>query len=115
MTPAALRRAYPEQLPDDQAAERWVHTRRQELVRRATIDADGPLAVSSGCAASGSARHRQGLAEAAVAALARLDDGTLVDCAGCGRRLDFDRLDAAPAVVFCAECGRVPVDTRWCR
>lgn len=115
MTPAQLRLAYPASLLTDDAAERWVHLRRSELRRRVATDDDGPLAVSSGCAASGSARHRRGLADAARTALSRLDAGTLVDCAGCGRRLAFDRLDAAPAVVMCTDCGHVPVDTRWCR
>jgi len=115
VTPAQLRQAYPDSLPDDRAAEQWVSARRSELRRRVRSDGDGTLAVSSGCAASGSARHRRGLADAAETALSRLDAGTLVDCAGCGRRLAFDRLDAAPAVVTCTGCGHVPVDTRWCR
>jgi len=81
-------------------------------------DGDAAAAVSSGCAATGASRHRSELADQADRALRRLQDGTLVDCAACGRRLDFDRLDAVPGAVDCTACRRVAAgapDERWCR
>lgn len=115
---AALRRAYPVELPDDAAATAWWGVRRDVLLRRVTDDGDAALAVSSGCAAGGAHRHRSGLVEQADRALQRLHDGTLVDCAACGHRLDFARLDAAPGAVDCTTCRRAAAgspDTRWCR
>ncbi|MBC7375097.1 MAG: hypothetical protein H7323_14005 [Frankiales bacterium] len=114
----ALRRAYPDHLPDDQSASRWALLRRQALQDRVLGDDDSLFAVSSGCAATGATRHRTALTEAARLALERFDAGQLVDCAVCGDRLDFDRLDAAPGVVACAACRRAgapELDTRWCR
>lgn len=121
MTPTpvvALRGAYPHDLPDDAAAAAWLRRRRDVLTARVAGDADGTLAVSSGCAASGAARHRSALTEQAVLALSRLEDGSLVRCLSCDAPLAFDRLDAAPGVVACAACRRATsggVDTRWCR
>ena len=115
---SALRRAYPTQLPTDEAALVWATSRRRALQDRIAGDADGLLAVSSGCAATGAARHRTSLTEQAQLALRRLDAGHMVDCADCGDRLDFDRLDAAPGVVACATCRRAGAsapDNRWCR
>lgn len=115
---AALRRAYPAELPDDAAAAAWWGVRRDLLLARVTGDGDAALAVSSGCAATGASRHRSGLVAGADRALRRLQDGTLVDCVACGRRLDFDRLDAAPAAVDCTACRTAAsgaLDTRWCR
>ncbi|MCW2616078.1 MAG: hypothetical protein JWN08_3072, partial [Frankiales bacterium] len=57
---------------------------------------------------AGAARHRSGLAEPAATTLLRLDDGSLTDCAQCGQRLGFDRLDALPGVVSCAAAGAPP-------
>lgn len=122
MSPApgvsALRRAYPVELPDEQVASAWAAARRAVLQARVTGDDDGRLAVSSGCAATGAARHRSALTEQAALALSRLDDGSLVSCARCASPLPFDRLDALPGVVDCADCRRAGapgVDTRWCR
>ena len=115
---AALRRAYPSELPDDAAAAAWWGVRRDLLLARVAGAGDAALAVSSGCAATGASRHRSGLVAHAELALQRLQDGTLVDCIGCGRRLDFDRLDAGPAAVDCTTCRRAAagtLDTRWCR
>lgn len=115
---AALRTAYPRLLPDDRRAAAWVALRRDRLLERTLDDSHASQSVSSGCAATGAARHRTALTEQAGLALQRLDDGSLVDCAGCGTRLDFERLDAAPAVVACAACRRrtaAAPDTRWCR
>lgn len=114
----ALRRAYPIALPDDGAAQAWVLARDALLRARVVGDGDAALAVSSGCAATGATRHRRALHEQAGQALARLGDGSLVDCARCGRRLAFERLDAAVGVVDCADCRRAEAgapDTRWCR
>ena len=113
-----MRRAYPTLLADDGHAAAWVDDRRHQLLDRLVADGDAALAVSSGCAATGANRHRRVLTEQAGLALGRLDDGSLVDCADCGRRLDFERLDAAPGVVSCAHCRRAAAgapDTRWCR
>ena len=114
----ALRRAYPAELPDDDAAATWWGLRRDLLLARVTGDGDAALAVSSGCAATGASRHRSDLVAQADRALKRLQDGTLIDCVACGRRLDFDRLDAAPAAVDCTACRTAAagaLDTRWCR
>lgn len=114
----ALRAAYPGDLPDDAAAVRWWGLRRALLQERVAGDGDAAVAVSSGCAASGASRHRSALAAQADVALQRLQDGTLVDCVSCGRRLDFDRLDAVPGATDCTACRRVAAgapDTRWCR
>ncbi len=114
----ALREAYPERLPDDDSAVSWALVRRRALLDRVAGDDDGLSAVSSGCAATGAARHRTALTEQARLALERFDAGQLVDCAVCGHRLDFDRLDAVPGVVACAVCRRAgapELDTRWCR
>ncbi len=114
----ALRRAYPVALPDDGKAQAWVSARGAVLRARVDGDGDASLAVSSGCAATGATRHRRALHEQAGEALVRLRDGSLVDCARCGRRLDFERLDALVGVVDCADCRRTEAgapDTRWCR
>ena len=114
----ALRAAYPAQLPDDDSALTWALLRRRALEDRALGDDDGLLAVSSGCAATGATRHHTAVTEQARLALERFDAGTLVDCAVCGDRLDFDRLDAATGVMACAVCrqaGTPELDTRWCR
>lgn len=114
----ALRCAYPVELPDDGAAQAWVCARGALLRARVDGDGDATLAVSSGCAATGATRHRRALHEQAGQALTRLRDGSLVDCARCGRRLDFERLDAVVGVLDCADCRRARAgspDTRWCR
>ena len=115
---AALRAAYPTLLPDDRLAAAWVGLRRDRLLERTLGGSQSSLSVSSGCAATGAVRHRRALTEQAGVALQRLDDGSLVDCVRCGRRLDFERLDAAPGVVACAACRRgteAAPDSRWCR
>jgi len=39
-------------------------------------------------------------------ALARLDEGSYQDCAGCGGRITVERLKAKPSVSLCIECQR---------
>ena len=39
-------------------------------------------------------------------ALARLDEGTYQDCAGCAGRITVERLKAKPSVSLCIECQR---------
>lgn len=115
---SALRAAYPGELPHDDDAAGWAARRRAVLVARVAGDGDAALAVSSGCAATGAARHRSALTAQAGLALARLDSGRLVDCTTCGGRLPFARLDAVADVVACAACRRASTDgpdTRWCR
>ena len=112
---AALLRDHPGRFDTDRAAA-WVQARRALLVARCAGSPDAPLAVSSGCAASGAQTHGHGLADDARAALVRLEDGSLTRCAVCGDRLDADRLDGAPAATTCTGCARPDrFDARWCR
>ena len=82
----ALRSAYPAELPDDASATAWERSLRAVLVARAVVGGDDGRTTSSGCAASGAARHRSGLAVTAAAALVRLDDGSLVEIQSSGLR-----------------------------
>lgn len=112
---AALLAAHPARFDSGSAAV-WVHERRRLLTSRVDGGTDAALAVSSGCAATGAARHARALADDARHALARLDAGQGPLCETCGDVMAFDRLDGAPVAVRCTRC--VPsqqADTRWCR
>jgi DnaK suppressor protein len=50
--------------------------------------------------------HARGLLAQIEDALRRMDEGTYGICTGCGRRIDFERLEALPYAVQCAECRR---------
>lgn len=94
---------------------RWVHARRRALVERLG-SVDRGLAVSSGCAASGAARHADEVESRAALALERLDAGLAGSCAECGGPIPRERLDAVLTVTRCVACaGPGTVDTRWCR
>ncbi len=71
----------------------WVHARRTSLVER-LASPDRGLAVSSGCAASGAARHADEIESRAARALERLDAGLTDWCEDCGGRIPRERLDA---------------------
>lgn len=97
-------------------ATSWVQTRRDLLCARIGPDTDRPLAVSSGCAASGAHLHGAVVSRDAASALRRLDAGVGTACEWCGATLVFERLDGVPAAVRCTGCApRSGADTRWCR
>lgn len=93
----------------------WVQARRTALLER-LASSDRGLAVSSGCAASGAARHADEVERRAVLALERLEAGLAGCCEDCGGRIPRERLDAVLTVTRCVACaGPGVVDTRWCR
>jgi hypothetical protein len=93
----------------------WVHARRTALVQRLANSHRG-LAVSSGCAASGAARHADEIESRAARALERLDAGLTGSCEDCGGVIPRERLDAILTATRCVPCaGPGTVDTRWCR
>ncbi len=93
----------------------WVQARRTALVERLAGSGRG-LAVSSGCAASGAARHDDEVERRAARALERLDAGLAGTCEDCGGPIPRERLDAVLTVTRCVPCaGPGTVDTRWCR
>ncbi len=93
----------------------WVQDRRSALVER-LANADRGLAVSSGCAASGAARHADEIEGRAARALERLDAGLTGWCEDCGASIPQERLDAILTATRCVPCaGPGTVDTRWCR
>jgi RNA polymerase-binding transcription factor DksA len=93
----------------------WLPRRRAALVER-LAGSDRALAVSSGCAASGAARHADEVESRAAVALARLDAGLADCCEDCGARIPRERLDAVLTATRCLPCaGPGTVDTRWCR
>ena len=115
----ALLRAYPGSFAGAggaAAAQAFVGARRELLAGRCGGRADVPLAVSSGCAASGAHTHARMLADQGAHALARLDAGLAPWCERCDGLLPLERLEAAPAAVRCTACAPSGgVDTRWCR
>ncbi len=95
--------------------QRWVQARRTALVQR-LASSDRGLAVSSGCAASGAARHADEVESRAALALQRLDAGLAGSCEDCGGPIPRERLDAVLTATRCVPCaGPGTVDTRWCR
>lgn len=93
----------------------WVRARRAALVER-LASSDRRLSVSSGCAASGAARHADEVESRAALALERLDAGLAGCCQDCGQPISRERLDALLTVTRCVPCaGPGTVDTRWCR
>ncbi len=93
----------------------WVRARRTALVER-LASSDGGLAVSSGCAATGAARHADEIKSRAVRALERLDAGLAGWCEDCAGPIPRERLDAVLTATQCVPCaGPGTVDTRWCR
>ncbi len=93
----------------------WVQARRAALVER-LASSDRALAVSSGCAASGAARHADEVESRAALALERLDAGLAGACEDCGGTISRERLDAVLTATRCVPCaGPGAVDTRWCR
>lgn len=77
---------------------------------------DRGLAVSSGCAANGAARHANEVESRAALALNRLDAGLAGSCEDCGGPIPHERLDAVLTATRCVPCaGPGTVDTRWCR
>jgi DnaK suppressor protein len=50
--------------------------------------------------------HARGLLTQIEDALRRMDEDTYGVCTGCDRRIDFERLEALPYAVQCAECRR---------
>lgn len=93
----------------------WEQTRRTALVA-ILASRDLTVAVSSGCAATGAARHAADIESRAAAALRRLDDGLADSCEGCGGPIPRERLDAVVTATRCVQCvGTGAVDTRWCR
>lgn len=93
----------------------WVRSRREALLDRLASRAV-TSAVSSGCAASGAARHAGEIEARAARALERLLAGLTEVCEECGGPISRERLDAvltATRCVLCAESGTV--DRRWCR
>ena len=98
-----------------QADAWWLRSRRQALMERlASLDLS--FAVSSGCAASGAARHAGEVEARAARALMRLDQGLAESCEECGGPIPRERLDAVLTATRCVPCaGPGAVDTRWCR
>lgn len=93
----------------------WLRSRRSAL-RTRLASADLPLAVSSGCAASGAARHAGEVEARAARALERLDAGLAESCEDCGGAIPRERLEAVLTATRCVPCaGPGVVDTRWCR
>ncbi len=93
----------------------WVRSRREALLERLASH-DQTIAVSSGCAASGAARHVGEIEARAARALERLLAGLTESCEECGGPISRERLDAvltATRCVLCADSGTV--DRRWCR
>lgn len=101
--------------PTDAPDRAWLLARRAALVAR-LASTDAASAVSSGCAASGAARHATEVEARAGLALARLDAGLADRCADCGGSIPRERLDAVLTATRCVPCaGPGTVDTRWCR
>lgn len=95
----------------------WVQARRRALVERLASH-DLTIAVSSGCAASGAARHAGDMEARAARALERLLAGLVESCEECGGPIPRERLDAVLTATRCAPCagsGTGAADTRWCR
>ena len=77
---------------------------------------DLTIAVSSGCAASGAARHAREIEARPARALERLLAGLTESCEECGGSIPRERLDAVLTATRCVPCaGSGTVDTRWCR
>ena len=99
----------------DEVDQSWVQARRTALVERLS-GSDRGVAVSSGCAASGAARHADEIESRAALALQRLDAGLAGSCEECGGPIPRERLDAVLTVTRCVPCADPgTVDTRWCR
>lgn len=93
----------------------WEQTRRTALMG-ILASRDPTVAVSSGCAATGAARHAAAVGSRAAVALSRLDAGLADTCEGCGAVIPRERLDAVLTATRCVLCvGPGAVDTRWCR
>lgn len=93
----------------------WEQTRRTELVG-ILASRDPAVAVSSGCAETGAARHAAEVESRAVVALRRLDAGLADSCEDCGAVIPRERLDAVVTATRCMQCVEPGVvDTRWCR
>lgn len=93
----------------------WVRSRRRALVERLASH-DLTIAVSSGCAASGAARHAGEIEARAARALERLLAGLAETCEECGGPIPRERLEAVLTATRCVSCaGPGTVDTRWCR
>jgi hypothetical protein len=93
----------------------WVRSRRRALMERLASH-DLTIAVSSGCAASGAARHASEIEARAARALERLLAGLTESCEECGGPIPRERLDAILTATRCVPCaGSGTVDTRWCR
>jgi DnaK suppressor protein len=52
------------------------------------------------------ALHARNLLTQIEDALRRLDEGTFGDCLGCGRRIEFERLEVLPYTTQCMDCRR---------
>ena len=77
---------------------------------------DLTIAVSSGCAASGAARHAREIEARPARALERLLAGLTESCEECGGPIPRERLDAVLTATWCVPCaGSGAADTRWCR
>jgi RNA polymerase-binding transcription factor DksA len=93
----------------------WVRSRRRALVDRLASH-DLTMAVSSGCAATGAARHAGEIEVRAARALERLLAGLTETCEECGGSIPRERLDAVLTATRCVPCaGSGTVDTKWCR
>ncbi len=93
----------------------WTQARRTALLAR-LASSDRSLSVSSGCAASGAARHAEDVESRAALALARLEAGLAEACEDCGGPIARERLDLVLTATRCIACaGPGTVDTRWCR
>lgn len=93
----------------------WVRSRRGALMDRLASH-DLTIAISSGCAASGAARHAGEIKAQAARALERLLAGLTELCEECGGPIPRERLDAVLTATRCVPCvGSGTVDTRWCR
>ena len=93
----------------------WLRSRSRALLDRLASH-DLTIAVSSGCAASGAARHAGEIEEQAARALERLLAGLTGSCEECGGPIPRERLDAVLTATRCVPCaGSGTVDTRWCR
>jgi hypothetical protein len=111
-----MKRVY-EQAPTalSEADAYWLRSRREALTER-LMSHDLSFAVSSGCAASGAARHADKIEAMAAKALERLEAGLAESCEECGGPIPRERLDVVLTATRCVPCaGPGTVDTRWCR
>lgn len=93
----------------------WLRSRREALTERLASH-DLSFAVSSGCAASGAARHADKIEAKAARALERLEAGLAEYCEECGGPIPRERLVAVLTATQCVPCaGPGTSDTRWCR